>query len=59
MISLSDTGTSTTASVLLVLVGYTLTGVPSRSVNLLTGTNSTNTSQDKESSVTPKGGRDR
>ena len=61
----NSTGTSKTAPVLLVLVGYSLTGVPSRIVNLLTGMNSTsqNTStsqnQNKDSPVTPKSGRDR
>ena len=45
-----DTGTSKTAPVLLVLVGYSLTGVPSRSVNLLAGTNSTSKSQDTDTS---------
>jgi hypothetical protein len=42
-----------------VLVGDSLTGVPSRIVNLLTGTNSTSKRQNKESPVTPKSGRDR
>jgi hypothetical protein len=56
---------SKTAHVLLVLGGDSLTGVPSRSVNLLTGMNSTSQdtgtsrSQNKDSPVTPKNGRDR
>jgi hypothetical protein len=62
-----DTGTSKTAHVLLVLVGDSLTGVSSRIVNLLTGTNSTSQDtntctsriQNKDSLVTPKNGRDR
>ena len=36
-----------------VLVGYTLTGVPSKIVNLLTGTNSTSTSKNMVSPVLP------
>jgi hypothetical protein len=44
--------TSTTAPVLLVLVGYSLTGVPSKIVNLLIGTNSTSKSQDTDTSKT-------
>ena len=63
----NSTGTSKTAPVLLVLVGDSLTGVPSRIVNLLTGTNSTSQDtntctsriQNKDSPVTPKNGRDR
>jgi hypothetical protein len=61
----NSTGTSKTAPVLLLPVGYSLTGVPSRIVNLLTGTNSTSQdtgtsrSHNTDSPVTPKNGRDR